>query len=741
MKMRKILAMLLAVAMLAGLVTVAFADDAPPTGMPMDGMGGDPGMGGMGGDPGMGGGMGGAASWELEGEQLSVWIKDGIVVAPGTEGATEYKVDRIVTCTDDNISSFSGGGTSAEDDDYAFLTALYVKDGVVQINQSLTDVITEGEYDGTAATGIVIKSEYEGFNPIIVVDSEYTISGANIVIDSDGDGSVACDFSGLGAAIAAYGDETVLWIKDSTVNVSGVANLTLFADDGSDVIVENSKFHSDGGTLYAGYKNSPDQSTMVAPPWILGIMGTSRTTNLMGTDSSTTVIDSEMSAAQWAVLSTDSGTNMKLNVVNTTMLLTGAEYVLQNDDTFGTKNGTDANPYTTRSGYGTYAIGNADEYFYGVDMTIGTYATIFTGGFGTYTALKKGETITLTDANGNALTTYTPTEDKITTINSDTFGFMIHQSANEITIEKGTVVNSGYTSFLLKTGCSVVADITSGAVINPGNGIILQAMDNDDATTGMDVSTFSFYTTHEENAGWPTKGATSAATNTGVFNFDDVTLVGDIFNATGYEANSKGAQSATAVTINLSGTTTLSGQISSTSAIHVSKEGSDAIKAAPAGAKASENWLQYQLTSFPIGEYWNIGQVANKVYSTGFNTIDVNITEDAVWTVTADGIVNNVTAASDAIVADKAVTLTVEGTLTIDGKVVTEDTTIGNVTFDVAEAPAASDYIVVAGDSLWKIAAKYLGDGTKWADIYALNSSAIVDPNLIYVGQVLKLPV
>ena len=31
---------------------------------------------------------------------------------------------------------------------------------------------------------------------------------------------------------------------------------------------------------------------MVAPPWILGIMGTSRATNLMGTDSSTTVIDS-----------------------------------------------------------------------------------------------------------------------------------------------------------------------------------------------------------------------------------------------------------------------------------------------------------------------------------------------------------------------------------------------------------------------------------------------------------------
>lgn len=60
---------------------------------------------------GPGGGPGGpAAEFKLEG-QLSVWLKDGVVVAPGTEGATEKKVDRIVTSNEDNISSFGGGGT------------------------------------------------------------------------------------------------------------------------------------------------------------------------------------------------------------------------------------------------------------------------------------------------------------------------------------------------------------------------------------------------------------------------------------------------------------------------------------------------------------------------------------------------------------------------------------------------------------------------------------------------------
>ncbi len=674
MKLKKLTAMLLSAAMVAGLaVGSAFA--APPGG-------GEGGPGGPGGGP---GGPGGSQEFTLPETQLSVWIKDGVVVAPETAGAKEYKVDRIVTSDKDNISSFGGGGHTTEDDDYAYTTAVYVKDGKLVADKSVAEAIASGadKVTGESATGLVIKSEYEGFNPIIVVDSKYTITGADITINSKGDGSKTCDFSGLGAAIMASGKETLLVIEKSKVNVSGVANLTLFADDGADVIVRDSVLHSDGGTLYAGYKNSPDQSTMVAPPWILGIMGSSRTTNLMGTDSSTTVIDSKVSAAQWAVLSTDSGSNMKLNVVNTTMLLTGADYVMQNDDTFGSKAAKDSNPYTSRSGYGTYAIGNADEYFYGVDMTVGTYATIFTGGFGTYTALKKGETITLTDANGKELTTYTPTADKVTTINSDTFGFMIHQGTNKITIEEGTKVNSGYTTFLYKTGCSVEADITSGAELNPGNGILIQAMDNDDATTGMDMATFSFYTEHKENAGWPTKTGTAAAANKGVFNFKDVKLTGDIYNATGYETNENGAQAPSALVINLSGTTTLEGTVSSTAAIHVTKEGSDAVKAAKAGEKLSEDWLKYQLTSFRIGEYYNIGQVANKEYFNGYNTVDVTLTGDAAWKVTGNGTVNNLTAASRAITSDKAVTITVKGTLKLDGEIVTDTKVVGNVTYKV----------------------------------------------------------
>lgn len=55
-------------------------------------------------------------------------------------------------------------------------------------------------------------------------------------------------------------------------------------------------------------------------------------------------------------------------------------------------------------------------------------------------------------------------------------------------------------------------------------------------------------------------------------------------------------------------------------------------------------------------------------------------------------------------------------------------------------APKQKTYKVVAGDCLWNIAKKYLGNGAKYTEIYNLNKDKIKNPNLIYVGQVLTLP-
>ncbi len=55
-------------------------------------------------------------------------------------------------------------------------------------------------------------------------------------------------------------------------------------------------------------------------------------------------------------------------------------------------------------------------------------------------------------------------------------------------------------------------------------------------------------------------------------------------------------------------------------------------------------------------------------------------------------------------------------------------------------APALKTYTVKSGDTLWNIAKKYLGNGSKYTEIYSLNKNKIQNPNLISVGQILTLP-
>lgn len=49
-------------------------------------------------------------------------------------------------------------------------------------------------------------------------------------------------------------------------------------------------------------------------------------------------------------------------------------------------------------------------------------------------------------------------------------------------------------------------------------------------------------------------------------------------------------------------------------------------------------------------------------------------------------------------------------------------------------------YTVKSGDCLWNIAAAQLGSGSRYTEIASLNSDIIKSPNLIFAGQVLKLP-
>lgn len=59
---------------------------------------------------------------------------------------------------------------------------------------------------------------------------------------------------------------------------------------------------------------------------------------------------------------------------------------------------------------------------------------------------------------------------------------------------------------------------------------------------------------------------------------------------------------------------------------------------------------------------------------------------------------------------------------------------------ETSQAPKQTTYTVKSGDCLWNIAKKYLGDGSRYNEIYELNKDKITNPNLIYPNQVLTLP-
>lgn len=51
------------------------------------------------------------------------------------------------------------------------------------------------------------------------------------------------------------------------------------------------------------------------------------------------------------------------------------------------------------------------------------------------------------------------------------------------------------------------------------------------------------------------------------------------------------------------------------------------------------------------------------------------------------------------------------------------------------------EYVTKKGDTLWEIAAKELGDGKKWKNIYRLNKDRIKDPNKLRAGITIVIPV
>lgn len=478
-------------------------------------------------------------------------------------------------------------------------------EGNIYVGVAITDgeVVAEESNWESDASSVTLNNTVEGpgFTAVRVDgDSTVDITGS-LTLKDDTDGQIASDFTGTGAAITAY-DGAVVTASDVTYESEGFVRAFAIVTNAT-MTVKNSNIKAMGSDpllrSWDGYYNSANTSMMISPPWVLGIQGGIRAVNVLGTGSTFVVEDSTIEAGGWGVVSTDGCTNPYLYLYNSELKITPTEEGGMNSG--WSILGYDSTAYG--SGYGTYIIGGAQEYFYGVTFNGATYASILTGGDGYYAGLKAGETYESKAEDGTVVGTYTAEADVPTTING-VFGFMSHNSGS-INVLEGAVVNTENAIALYKS-----ADSTwtfDGAELNAGNGVIFQMIDNDDSSVGG-FNPFGTYLTEE--AGFPTEAYEDAVAyvfttdtkvdpsktyytsdttdesgyevvenptdegtvayyekatggNQATVNLKNGEYEGSIFNSTGYYA-----QAPDALTVNIAEDASLVGDIALTSHIH-----------------------------------------------------------------------------------------------------------------------------------------------------------------------------
>jgi hypothetical protein len=333
----------------------------------------------------------------------------------------------VLTPTVDVIETFNDMGMH---DAYHYRSALFIDDGARVPGKSVYSAIVGGVVTDKAASGISITSHEDKFNGIFITGtSTYTLLHPTIRFTGNGGN----DFVGFGAAIKTAGAAKVTVDHASIIN-TGVVRTAVFVGGHSDVTVNDSHIEVHNGTLPPDYKGGPitgGGGIMMEPPWVLGVVGNVRATNVVG-NGTAHYNNSHVIAQGWGALSTDATTDVHLYATHTTI-------------------------EAQQSGYGAYADGKSLDTFSGCTFKVADYGLIMTGGSGIFT-----------DAS---------------VVNSGRFGVMMHSGGHgTLTIDRGSAFHTKEAVIQIKSSYPTI--VVNRASLESANGIILEAIVNDDPHAG-----------------------------------------------------------------------------------------------------------------------------------------------------------------------------------------------------------------------------------------------------------------
>ncbi|MFJ9708096.1 hypothetical protein [Streptomyces sp. NPDC101234] len=506
---------------------------------------------------------------------------------------------------------------------FPFRQAIYVDADGVDESKSVPSDVVGGTVTDTAASDITLLSNGEAFNGLYVTGGgSYTLTNPKIAFDGNG----RCDFIGYGASVVGTGSGTTLVLDGANISNVGVVRTAVIADATANVIVKNSTIHCADGVVPDEYPASGTGDTryMITVPWMLGISGNVRATNLLGASTKASYINSKISSEKWGALSVDGGSYCTLTAINSTIANTGGE------------------------GYGSYAIGNVTEHFLGCTFDVGDYALIHWGASAHYGDSTKSAVSALNTSLSLGLTSAELDDLPVQSTTIDAGRFMVMwYAAGSVAIDGGTQVNTGETTFMCKAVAgTVTVDGSDGAAINSGNGVIFQLMDTD-RPSSVTVSGYPWSSetigTYTEPTGSPTKSSswttTSSQSTDAKGTFTNIALTGDFYNSVwgGGNASLQGQN----LSLSFTGST-VEGVISASTAKHT-------------------------VSTITQTEYRQISEVTNTPSAVVNNGVLVTLGAGSTWTVTGTSYLSALTLASTASVAapsGKTVTLTVNGTAT-----------------------------------------------------------------------------